>query len=126
MKSQSTGMGCSFSKSEEGRGSSACYQFRIVHRKNDRAVVDNILLLLSIPKPLPEGGHAETHAKDVKKTNSKGEKGLKRKVLKRIKRPLIRKRRRMIALSFLGPQVSSYFTVPRLGTRKPHSSFLKL
>ncbi|MBA0739459.1 hypothetical protein Gogos_012730, partial [Gossypium gossypioides] len=58
-------MGCSVSKCEEGRGSSACYQFRIVHRKNGcGAVVDNILLLSSNSKPLPEGGDGETHAKE--------------------------------------------------------------
>ncbi|KAB2011687.1 hypothetical protein ES319_D09G037300v1 [Gossypium barbadense] len=73
-------MGCSVSKCEEGRGSSACYQFRIVHRKNGcRAVVDNILLLSSNSKPLPEGGDGETHAKErnknVKKMNSEGKKG---------------------------------------------------
>ncbi|XP_022750447.1 uncharacterized protein LOC111299498 [Durio zibethinus] len=56
-------MGCGISKfdiQEEGEAS-PYPQVSLVHRRNDRAVVDSSLL----SKPLPEGGRGEEHAKGV-------------------------------------------------------------
>ena len=75
-------MGCGISKFDiaEGGEASPYNQLSFVHRRNDRVAADSCLL----PKPLPEGGRGEEHAKgdiqhmNIKKVNSEEKGGIQR------------------------------------------------